>query len=420
VQGTLATYVQSLTNTVGGINTLYNNYYLKATGALKAYVDATKTAAAQGRRCDPGTACGDARARFFQERDAFLNRYTSGDDAAYNTHIHEDLVPNPTGFSAVKAYGEYLMSTNGFLSSAQSDQLRGFYNYYASYEALATYMKAQWQGVDNANNPNAVAGKTDFQDFLRREVTGYQESEQAALPPMIPQHVVIALGGDAAERTSTQNKQMVYCSTPFSISSFRAPRDDLDFTDAYWKPDEAANFGNDVPGRLASFASLGGPAGFKNWGIPTPADWDSIFSGWKEGTPASLLTTACFPDPTSGNALTVSSSYAATPRIWTSGFTSFDNTCKYDTVVGRYLVHHQVAVGEAGRTVLNVNSPLSSYPNGAFTAIRGPLDGVSSNSKERCITASHDATAAYFKADIHENQALPLFTRGTGDVNYMG
>jgi hypothetical protein len=130
--------------TVSKIKSLYLDFYVPTLDALTSYVTQDLQVSSTGSTCSAVDACVAARDHYDLLRTGFLAQFTAEGAASYNIQIHDALVPGAINDSVMSAYGLYLAkSGTGLLNSTASDAIQNFYNYWANYEALSAWMKAQ-------------------------------------------------------------------------------------------------------------------------------------------------------------------------------------------------------------------------------------------------------------------------------------
>ncbi len=357
----------------------------------------------------------------------FLNKYTgsSFDAAALGSHIHDALVPGAANTSAVTAYGDYELASNRYLTSTQSDQLMQFYSYFASYEALATWMKAEYIGVRDADNPDMKAGEADFSNFLASEVTRYQKTEQDALPAVIPAHAVIPLDANAALRTTTVNKPML-------LPELTTGADQNGYL--FWNINDPT--GHDSVGAALNTLNTTAPGGgSKDWAVPAkacPADYKSTGLGcWNGlmasspnpgGTLAQYLATV---DPTDASwqqlALLLQSQHRL---VWTAEPLSTSAKCT-DNNRGSYVPFGRVAHAALDAGLAYGKATLQTIPWSYYSYlissseydvhVAGAMEAVCRNKLAQIIKVLENQGAAA----VPQDQALLVATRSTGNTNYM-
>jgi hypothetical protein len=248
-QLSLDTKLQYLRDLVINAKTLFGNYYVAMVGAIEPVVAAKRT--------DPScatTACQKAQSDFDELRKQFLDQFQGGGGVALagtNTKIHESLLPSDPGQSVLSAYGDLLMAKNRFHTPAQSSALRQLYTTFADWEALATWMKAEWIAATRA---------AQLPKLIEDEIVGYGNAETAALPPKIPDGAVIDLGPNASTRTSTRNKPMWFAVGP----------------NLRWIPFDAHAGSNDVAGAVSRLNAVKG--GFTDWKPPSRSQMDTLLA----------------------------------------------------------------------------------------------------------------------------------------------
>ena len=391
-------YTDPLDRTVTNIKTLYSDFYEKALQDLADYVSLDLQARADHQTCDDVTDCVKARDLFNTIRGKFLDRFNLGDAGEFNRTIHDLLVPNSHGESAVIAFGLYLAKNgNGFLNANTSHAILNFYNYFANYEALAAWMKAQWE--------TTVDTPAQFETFLNDQVTGFLNDEKAYLPPeQIPDSTVIELPADPAKRTDTTEGLPMWGVIP-----------DPNYGLTNWLPDSVAKPGEGVPFRrdqMNTNPAYG--AAFNNWDVPTRADIDRLLSAGKALNPAQ--TGKDFLQSLNPVwSAQIAQDLGATPYIWTkqgAGNPSWAHSpaiaCQdFDATVMGYLTFAKLTDYEH-TAVGPLTGPLSGFP-AKYQNYNVPDIGVShidmNFTKATSTAAKTDACKAVLKADFAKNAA---------------
>lgn len=417
----LTTIQTELQKTVSKITSLYKDFYLPAFNALVDYVSAYVAA---GGSCGAGTACDAARITYEVGNDGkgglrqdFLNQFTAEGPASYNQTIHDFLV-GTAGVSVLSAYGSYLAkSGNGFLTSAATDAVAKFYDYWANWEALAAWMLAQWQSTRLNPGP--------FDDFLKDQVVGYFDQEKAAKGEPIPANTVIVLPAEATKRTDdTTSLPMWGFNSAGGLQS------------SYWLPSR-----NDagVPKAINQLNTTAAGYGFKDWKVPSRAELDALLS---RGS-ASQTARAFIASLKAGPQWPILDNFLGTmPYIWTTqeaGIPSwtgspavqcfwFNSLTGSNTIIRTYTGYVHTAVGL-------VTNSLSGYP-ASYRNYNRPMPfyidsfGTKQDLEYIDLTNSKDQTAGHCDAIMNDavNRALNsganlyatlLATRNTGDVKYL-
>jgi hypothetical protein len=253
---------------VTDVQQYYNRDYKPMMAELEKYVEAAHDAVEAGLDCDHSDACRNARDKFETNKTEFLQNAPSR--LSDNSHLHTSLVPDNTGRSALKAYGEYLMrgdGSTGFLTTADSDRLLNFYRYFAEYRALATWMKAEYEAHRFLGQPKPEDRQPDhFAEFVEDEIIGYQAKEQAGLPARIPRGAVISLPVLVEQRTTTLNRPMWIWDWTVEAG-------------LTWNPSNPATQTRSVPAALTTLNTTGAGGGFRDWHVPSRADLAGLVTG---------------------------------------------------------------------------------------------------------------------------------------------
>jgi hypothetical protein len=122
-----------------------------------------------------------------------------------------------------------------------------------------------------------------FQDFVDKEITGFQASEKAALPERIPENAVVALPANAALRTTTQHQQM-WLWDPKVTSNLRWVEGFHDNDLALPSSCLTVTYANtkthcSVPAAILTLNQTATGDGFKDWRVPSKQELDSFFTG---------------------------------------------------------------------------------------------------------------------------------------------
>ena len=419
----LTTIENVLQQTVSNIIGLYKNFYLPAFDALVSYATLYAADAAVGKSCATDTACEAARVTYEVGKDGkgglrqdFLNQFTAP-VTAYNQTIHDYLV-GTAGVNVMSAYGSYLAKNgNGFLTSATTDAVLKFYDYWANWEALAAWMLAQWQSTRLDPGP--------FDAFLKDQIFGYYDTEQAALGTPIPANTVIVLPADATKRTDD--------TTQLPMWGFNSAGG---LQSSYWLPSR-----NDVgvPKAINQLNTTAAGYGFKDWTVPSRAQLDALLS---RGS-ASQTARQFIASLNAGPQWPILDNFLGTaPYIWTTqeaGIPSSANSpavqCFWfnaangsNHIIKTYTGYVHTAVGL-------VTNPLSGYP-ASYPNYNRPmpyyvdsfgkvqylqyidLSNSTDQSAGHCDAIMNDAINRAFNSGANLYATL-LATRNTGDVKYL-
>jgi hypothetical protein len=377
---TLEGFTVPLGQTVSKIKSLYMDFYVPALDALTAYA-AKVLALTNGQTCDEVSVCLESR-KVYEGLDGngglrgdFLKQFTAEGPASYNIQIHDALLPGPAGSSAMTAYGLVVArSGTGFLTSADSAAIVTFYNYFAEYEALAAWMKGQWQ----SSRLTASA----FDDFLKAQIEDYQKAEHDALPPPIPANAVIALPANAALRTSDTKNMPMWGFNQKSMSPLS------------WDPY------NQFKGVAENLQQMNADAaagyGLKDWQVPSRSQLDALLSRGAAGTGGSPA-------------------WAGSPATICTGFT------------GTQFVVLVFPIGYMHTAVGPVTGSLAGYPaqyrNYNRPDFRDTEIKVVASSPQAviqlCYRTLNDKIAKFFTSGSPTVNATLLATRSTGSVNYL-
>lgn len=199
------------------------------------------------------------RAKFNALRADFIRVYENKqlDLESAIKEIHAALIPGNLQTSVLAAYGQVLMSKR-FLTSDDSERLRGLYSDLADAAALASWMAAEFR----ASQPESDEALLNvFKNYVHN-----RGEELESLPRMIPPGVVIDLG--QLNSTSANGKPMWF-----------PPKDE----DVAWAPDNK-NWGIDgingvgkVIDGLNDPKALGKIPG-SGWAVPTKAQLTALLS----------------------------------------------------------------------------------------------------------------------------------------------
>ena len=122
-------------------------------------------------------------------KDNFINGYNNSlvTNEGIADRLHNDIVPSAGATSILSARGKVLMA-KGYLTAEDSQELRDLYDMIAQQQALAVYINAEFQALQE-NGDGVHQGLAN--DVVTRWKTN-QAAEFAALPPVIPPGVIIA------------------------------------------------------------------------------------------------------------------------------------------------------------------------------------------------------------------------------------
>jgi hypothetical protein len=254
-------FIVPLDGYVNAVQEYYRGDFKPMLNELEDYAAAEHAAVAAGLTCDDSEACKRSRQNFEDDRKTFLDHAAThlGD----NGQIHRLLVPGSTGGSALKAFGEFVMSgrgSTGFLTGADSNRVFTLYRYYAEYEALATWMKAEYQAVHFKDQPK------NFADFVDQEVTGFQTKELDELPARIPPGTVISLPVNTVDRTTTLNRPMWIWDWTIEAG-------------LTWDPSKPPTQPRSVPAALTTLNTTDAGGKFHDWRVPSRSDFSGLFAG---------------------------------------------------------------------------------------------------------------------------------------------
>ena len=188
-QGELSAQLRDLRTHGNQIRDLYDNVF-------QPVVDAA-TELAQARQAKQDTT--DAEKKLAAARTRFISLYDAN-NAVYGplaNNVHDFLVPSEAT-SVLKAKGRVLMSTNRYLTSAQSQELLSLYEALADIEAFAVWIQVERYVSENRKTAQSIVDKYQ----------GWRKAEQRNLPDPIPDDVVIDVGAPQSDRKTTNGKLM--------------------------------------------------------------------------------------------------------------------------------------------------------------------------------------------------------------------
>ena len=405
-----------LTHTVTNITTLYKTFYVPALEDLATYVtEYLKVGGAAG--CTNPSPCYTDQQDYIGAQDSFSSQFKNGAAASYNQDIHDSLVGSKDT-SIMSAFAAYVAKHgNGFLTSATTDTIRTFYSYWANWEALAAWMKAQWQST------NLKEGQ--FDAFVKDEIEGYYDAEQVALGQPIPANTVIVLPADSTLRTDdTTQLPMWGFNSAGGIQS------------SYWLPSR-----NDVgvPKVINQMNTTAAGYGLKDWTVPSRAQLDALLSRGTAGQTARQFIASL----NAGPQWPVLDNFLGTmPYIWTTqeaGTPSstnspavqcfwFNSATGSKHIIKTYTGYVHTAVGPVTNSLSgypasyqNNNRPMPYYVD-SFGKIQNleyiDLSNSTDQSAGHCDAIMNDAVNRAFSSGATLYATL-LATRNTGDVNYL-
>ncbi len=222
-------------------------------------VDAA-TQLAQAKETGDATKVDKATSALIARRNEFYVAF----DACCKTapqKIHDFLVPGQAT-SVIAALGRLLLNQNRYLTATQSAQVRGMYDQFADWEALASWMKMERNlpATDADRVPSGTfPGSQASYNTARREFLGFRVSEAKNLPPAIPPGVVVDTG-PSVPRSGTNNATMW---APVSGK--------LHFVPGVGGAGTVTKAQTDFNARYAE--------GFKDWQIPSKAGLTAFLDG---------------------------------------------------------------------------------------------------------------------------------------------
>lgn len=412
----LKQFTQPLKAHLSSIESLYMDDFVPVLADLQDYVAEKLSNPA----CPAGSDCAAAKNDFDKDLGKFRTNVSTTESQSLNIDIHNNLIPIG-GDSAMIAYGKVLMKGSGFLTAADSAKLQAFYHYWAGWEALAVWMKAENRAIELEDNRN---GPTLFSNFVQQQITGlpcqsgqtglcgFFDLEQKQLPAAIPNDVVIALPPVTGDRTTTLGQPMWLWNARVGAN-------------ATWDPSRPETAIHSVPAALTALNTTDAGIGFTDWRVPSAGDLNGLFAG---RSAYSNMDGLHFLDKVLPNSL--SSFHPALiiglqdhPFLWTSaapaplpcnvpvgggGFTSVGNITNY------------------AHTGLQISARLGDYP-GKF-----PLSTVPTGVGRTSLTVSgnittvsgalqwcRDTMAARVTAGFNAGSAAQLLATRQTAVNYM-
>jgi hypothetical protein len=298
----------------------YGNY------VHELYVQKFQSVVEANQKLVSDKAAGASAATLQQDRDAikvasdqFRSAFDSTWDAndALDQNIHDYLVPGATSVLAHK--GAVLMD-KGYLTAADSQELRAEYKLWSDYEALAAMMAA----FDaHLSDPNGGAEQTKLAEW-----NANREAEQAALPPSV------GVGTVVLTPNGTTKSATIY--TPSNANGLRI-----------WLPFDAngqqlgdspnlaspESYNGGAPSVISPIAKLGeGDVLLRNdWRMWSDADAKTLVAslagqpGATVGARLSALATATDPNNTAGEAENWRA--LADGHLWTTGISPMGVVC---------------------------------------------------------------------------------------------
>ncbi|HWC24049.1 MAG TPA: pentapeptide repeat-containing protein [Flexivirga sp.] len=293
--------------------------------------------------------------------------------------IHDFLVPGQAT-SVIAALGRLLLNQNRYLTATQSSQIRGLYDQFADWEALAAWMKMERNlpAVDADRVPTGTfPGSLASFNTARREFLGFRVSEARNLPPAIPPGAVIDVGA-SVPRAGTSNVTMW---VPVSRN--------LRFQPGVAGP-------GTVPRALTNL-NAHHEEGFDDWQVPSQAALTTLLNGMAAApakTPGDFLSAL---NPTSPRWQQIAK--GAWPFLWSDDLVTQKAYCiirggPFDSLVQPVVTHTGVSTSTAtavwsGRPLIPSSGPspycdwlpsqwLTPGASGALLAVRGtgvmPID----------------------------------------------
>ena len=212
----------------------------------------------QARIAGDTAAIATAETNLNTARDKFINGYNNSlvTNAGISDRLHHDIVPSQGATSILSARGKVLMA-KGYLTAEDSQELRDLYDTIAQQQALAVYIKAEFEALqDNGDGQNQKIAN----DIVTQWKTN-QAAELAALPPVIPPGVIIATPnkvtanatmwmGSAKMGEPTKTSALSPWSNPVTqqgeISQLATLRTEVN--SEYFDPDAISSYGREVTG----------------------------------------------------------------------------------------------------------------------------------------------------------------------------
>jgi hypothetical protein len=398
---------------VSQIQSLYTDFYAPTERALTSYVAKDLAAKQAGSTCSDTPDCAAARQYFDTLRSDFVRQFTTNGAASLNTDLHDALIPGLAGSSVMTAYGDYILKGPGskpYLTSADSDQVLGFYNYFAEYEALATWMKAQWNGLRFEPSPD------EFDRFVSGQIEGYAKEEQGVVGARIPPDVVITLPSDPALRTSTKHMPMWIANLKYGAN-------------LRWDP-STPGVSRTVEWALNILNTTSAGDGYSDWKVPSRSELDALFAGRY----------AAFPTNGRGFLLKLGSKLLqwqglfigidSIPYLWTSDPAGDPSTSASPSV---RCVDHTSTIAKTVATLTGyahtalgpMTNSLVGYPAGYVltnipTSVHALSIDVTGGTDANAIKLCKDQLQAQVTAGFAAGAGAQLLaTRSTGDTNYL-
>jgi hypothetical protein len=366
-----------------------------------------------GSACSDTPDCAAARQYFEALRADFVRQFNTNGAASLNTDLHDALIPGLAGSSVMTAYGDFILRGPGskpYLTSADSDQVLGFYNYFAEYEALATGMKAQWNSIRFEASPD------EFDRFVGEQIDGYAKQEQGVVGARIPPDVVITLPADPQARTSTRQMQMWTASLKYGAN-------------LKWDP-STPGAPRSVEAAINTLNTTSAGDGYSDWKVPSRSELDSLFAGRY----------AAFPTNARGFLLRLGSKLLqwnglfvgidSIPYLWASDPAGDPSTSASPAV---RCVNHVSTIAKTVATLTGyahtalgpLTNTLNGYPSGyTLTNIPSSVHPLSIDVTADTDQAAIDACKQVLRTQVTTGfangaGAQLLATRNTGDTNYL-
>ena len=255
-------------------------------------------------------------------------------------NIHDFLVPGQAT-SVLGSLGRLQLNRDRYLTAVQSAQIRGLYDQFADWEALAAWMKMERNlpAIDADRVPSGTfPGSQASYNTARREFLGFRVSEARNLPPAIPAGVVID-AGSSVPRPGTSNTAMWI---PVSGS--------LRFEPGVGGLGTVPGAQVDLNARYAE--------GFNDWQVPSQAGLTSLLGGLAAApakTPGDFLSAL---NPASPAWQQIAKN--AWPFIWSNDLVTQKTGCM-PTVNGSRDLHHSV-VTHTGVSIATSTATWSGRP----------------------------------------------------------
>lgn len=395
-----------LRDLVSDVQSLYMNQFLPTFEALTNYALAFPS----GNCDDPTSQCGKAKATFDGTLQGFLD--AAARTEAVNTKIHNLLMPGAIGTSALSAFGAYVMrgeGATGLLTTADSNRVYAFYNYFGEYEALETFMQGVRNTVRYADLPLSMAS------FIAIQAVGYPKAEQDSLPPPIPADVFISLPQALAQRTSAKGVPMWLWD--FKVGTSLAWDPSTPTNDAPQSPTCSRNSGPNrctVPAAINTFNQTSAGLGFTGWHVPARAEWDGLLDGKFDVVPHDLRLFLLHMIPSNIQGVAFDQANSTNPFVWMS-----------DTAKAPAISCHLSGsgIGDAGKvvpvafTALGTGGTLRNYP-AAYPAVTLPQVSTAQLQYPRGLTQSQGL--AWCRQQLVSMVTAGFTTPGSGKQSAAG